>query len=299
MSWAPEVNFVQNYRAQLEHAFQQEGSRLRRTVTVGTQKAKSDFHDRLEALGNTSAHAMTTRHGDTPVDDITHGRRRVTMVGYNHNLMFDNQDKLRMLVDPTSDYAKSQAFLLGRKVDLLVLDAASGTAYTGETGATSQSFDSGQRVAVDYVEGGGAATTSNLTIGKLRRACFLLDENEVMGKRYFIGSASQKQSLLRSTEVTSSDYNSVKALVNGEVNTFMGFEFVWTQLCTLTSATNVRTCLAYVPQAIRLNFGEELKLRITERADKNYSIQVYSELTAGATRMWEEAIVEVACDEDF
>jgi hypothetical protein len=294
MSWAPEVNFVQNYRAQLEHAFQQEGSRLRRTVTTGTQKAKSDFHDRLSGLGNSAAHAMTVRHGDTPLDDITHGRRRITMVGYNHNLMFDNQDKLRMLVDPTSDYAKSQAMLLGRKVDKIVIDAASGTAYSGETGATSVSFTSANQIASTFVES-GAAVASNLTIGKLRRAAYILDAGEVVGKRYFIGSASQKQSLLRSTEVTSGDYNTVKALVHGEVNSYMGFEFVWTEL--LTTASSVRTCLAYVPQAIRLNFGEEIKLRITERADKNYSIQVYSELTAGATRMWEEGIVEVACDE--
>lgn len=241
---------------------------------------------------------MTVRHGDTPLDDITHNRRRITMTGYNHNLMFDNQDKLRMLIDPTSAYAAAQAKLLGRKVDLLLISAASGTAYTGKTGATSVSFASANQIAVDYVES-GAATTSNLTIGKLRRAAYLLDAAEVDGKRYLIGSASQKQALLRSTEVTSGDYNVVKALVNGEINTYMGFEFVWTQLLTVNSSTNVRTCLAYVPKAIRLNFGEEMKLRIDERKDKNYSIQVYSELTAGATRMWEEGVVEIACDEDL
>ena len=32
--------------------------------------------------------------------------------------------------------------------------------------------------------------------------------------------------LLANTETTSADYNSVKALVAGEMNTFMGFEFI-------------------------------------------------------------------------
>lgn len=295
MSWQPDVNFVNNYRAQLEHAAQQEGSRLRGTVSVVTQKSESEFFDRIDAISTGSAHAMTVRHGDTPLDDITHNRRRNQMVGYNHNLMFDNQDKLRMIIDPKSDYAKAQGMMLGRKLDEIIIAAASGTAYSGKTGSTAVTFTAGQQIASTYVES-GAAVASNLTIGKLRRAAFLFDSNEVRGEtRYLVASASQKQALLRSTEVTSADFNVVRALFNGEINQFMGFTFVWTQ--ELTVASSVRTVLAYVPSAIKLGIGEEIKVRIDERKDKNYSWQVYSEITAGATRMWEDRIVEIACNE--
>jgi hypothetical protein len=295
MSWNPDVAFVNDYHNQLEHKFQQEGSRLRGTVSVVTQRAESDFFDRIDDISDSTAHAMTVRHGDTPLDDVVHTRRRNQMVGYNHNLMFDNQDRLRMLIDPKSDYAKAQAMMLGRKLDKIIIAAATGTAYSGQAGATSVSHPSGSQIAVDYVET-GAAVNSNLTIAKLRRACFLFDEDEVHGEtRYLVAAASQKQSLLRTTEVTSADFNTVKALVNGEINTFLGFTFVWTQLLTKTS--NTRTCLAYVPSGIRVGMGEELKVRVDERKDKNYSWQVYSEMTAGATRMWEERVLDIACDE--
>ena len=284
----------------LETKFQQEGSRLRSTVDVVPISGESMFFDRIDNLSDTAVHAMTARHGDTPLDDITHTRRRVQAVGYNHNLMFDNQDKLRMLVDPRSGYAQSQAWLLGRKMDKVIIDAASGTAYTGKTGSTATAFDTtNQRVAVDFVES-GAAVVSNLTIGKLRKTREKLLLNEAIRdgeKVYFIWTASQEMSLLRTTEATSSDYNTVKALVNGEINTFMGFTFVRTELLTEESG-NVRVCLAYPQSAIKLAVAEELKVRIDERKDKNYSWQVYSEATFGAVRMWEEKVVRVKCDED-
>lgn len=297
MSWSVDTSFVQSYHNKLDMIFQQRGSRLRNTVTVVTQNSEYDYHDRI---GTATAQVMSERHGDTPFNSIDHTRRRNQIVGYNSNELFDNQDKLRMIVDPKNAYAQSQAYALGRQMDSAIITAASGTAYTGKTGFTSQAFDTtNQRVAVDFVES-GATATSNLTIGKLREARRKLLVNEAImdgEKVYFILSTSQEMSLLRTTEATSADYNTVKALVNGEINTFMGFTFVRTELLTEESG-NVRVCLAYPQSAILLGVAEELKVRISERADKNYSAQVYSEATFGATRLWEEKVVEIRCDED-
>src|SRR5689334_12836709 len=127
MSWSVDTAFVNNYRNMLLPAFQQHGSRLRGTVKVVTQNAEFDYFDRL---GTATANAMTTRHGDTPLDDIDHTRRRNQVTGYNHALLFDNQDRIRMLINPTAGYAKAQADALGRKMDDVIITAASGTAYT-------------------------------------------------------------------------------------------------------------------------------------------------------------------------
>jgi len=279
----------------LTPVFQQKGSKLRSTVRSVTQNAEFDYFDRI---GEATANAITTRHADTPLDDIDHTRRRNQIQGYNNALLFDNQDKLKMLIDPTQGYAQAQAWALGRKMDSEIIRAASGTAYTGKTGSSTQAFDTtNQRVAVNYVES-GAAANSGLTIGKLRQARYILESNEVLetGEQpVFVCTAKQMQDLLRTTEITSVDYNSVKALVNGHVDTFLGFRFVRTELLTASSGT--RTCLAYVPSGILLGVAEDVKVRISERSDKNYSIQVYSEATFGATRMWEEAVVEVLCAE--
>lgn len=294
MSWSIDTAFVNSYHSQLDLQFQQFGSRLRSTVDAVSQNSEYDYFDRI---GTVTANPMTTRHGDTPLDDITHTRRRNQTLGYNNALLFDNQDKLRTIIQPTSGYARSQAAALGRQMDSAIIAAASGTAYSGKAGATTVAFDTTYRIAVDYDES-GAAVASNLTIGKLRRARYLLDSNDAVmdGESLTcVLTASQMQSLLRTTEVTSSDYNTVRALVNGTVNSFLGMNFVRTQL--LSVASSIRTCLVYPKSAIKLGIADDTKLRITERDDKNYSVQVYSEATFGATRLWEEKVIEILCNE--
>lgn len=289
--------FVNSYHGLLEHQFQQKGSRLRGSVRNVTQNSEYDYWDRI---GTSTAHQMTTRHADTQYDDEGITRRRNQVTGYNTAKLFDNQDKLRMIIDPTSGFAESQAYALGRQMDSAIIAAASGTAYSGKTGATSVVYDTGYRIAVDYVHT-GAAADSNLTISKLRQARYLLERNDAVMDGEAVTcvlSASQKMSLLRSTEVTSSDYNTVKALVNGEINTFLGFNFVQTELLSEASG-NIRTVLVYPSSAILLGVSEDIKTRIDQLPTKQYSVQVYSEATFGATRLWEEKVIEILCDEDL
>lgn len=293
MSWSPDQAFVQDYKNQLDAAFQQLNSRLRGTVEVVTQNAEYGYYERL---GEATANEITTRHADTPLDDIDHTRRRIQIRGYNNALLFDNQDALRMLIDPKMKYAEAQAAALSRKMDSTIISAASGTAVTGKTGSGSQAFDSAMQIAKTYTENGAPAVNSGLTVAKLRRANYLLRSNEALvGTPTCAVSAFQIQDLLQDSQITSADYNTVRALVNGEIDTFMGFKFVQTELLTLASST--RTCLAYVKPALKFAVAQEINLSIDKRPDKNNSWQVYSEATFGAVRMWEDAIVEIACHE--
>jgi hypothetical protein len=296
MSFSVDTAFVNSYHGQLEHIFQQRGSKLRGTLREVTQNSEYDYWDRL---GTATVNAITTRHGDTPHNEIEHTRRRNQVIGYDTNEYFDNQDKLRMIIDPKSGYAEAQAFALGRKMDDIIISSLLGTAYAGKDGSTSLTFssDNGQEVAVDYVESGGSAN-SNLTIGKLRRAMYLLEANDAImdGEQVFlVAHPSQKQALLKTTEVTSEDYNTVKALVNGAVDSFLGFKFVWTTRATTSGG--YRQALAYPSSAGLLGVAENITVRIDELPTKRYSYQVYSTATFGATRMWGEKVVKILCDE--
>jgi hypothetical protein len=294
MSFSVDTAFVNSYHDLLEHIFQQRGSKLRGTLREVTQNSEYDYWDRI---GTATVNAVTTRHGDTPHNEITHTRRRNQIVTYDTNEYFDKADKLRMILDPKSGYAEAQAFALGRQMDDIILAQLLGTAYSGKEGATSVTYDTNYRIAVGYVET-GAEANSNLTIGKLRRALYLLESNDAImdGERVTIAAhPSQKTSLLRSTEVTSSDYNVVKALVNGEVNTFLGFTFVWTT--RTPSSGGYRQVLAYPASAGLLGVADNINVRIDELPTKRYSSQVYSTATFGATRMWEEKVIQILCDE--
>jgi hypothetical protein len=74
MSFEVPTAFVQQYKANLTHLLQQKGSVLRDTVTVESQNAEFAFYDRI---GSTEANEVNTRHGDTPLNNTPHDRRRI------------------------------------------------------------------------------------------------------------------------------------------------------------------------------------------------------------------------------
>ena len=112
--------------------------------------------------------------------------------------------------------------------------------------------------------------------------------------RYFVANPANIAALLNTTEVKSSDYNTVKALAMGQIDSFLGFKFIMSNLLpadpTETDSTN---CYAFAQDAIVLAVSEEPTVKITERADKNYANQVYVEMSIGATRLEGPAVVEM------
>jgi hypothetical protein len=97
--------------------------------------------------------------------------------------------------------------------------------------------------------------------------------------------------LLAVTQATSSDYASVKALVQGEIDTFMGFKFVVSN--RLSKTGNLRKLLVYAQDGMMLALGQDIVTRIDERSDKGYATQVYCAQSVGATRMEEEKCVSI------
>ena len=221
--------------------------------------------------------------------ETPHARRMVTMATYEYADLIDDPDKVRTLTDPTSSYARAAAMAMGRSVDDVIITAATGTASTGKAGTTSTSLPSGQKVA--HASGG-------LTKAKLLSAKKILDANSVDPsiQRYMIVSPDQMEDLLGINEVASADFNTVRALVQGDVDTYMGFKFITSNRLGTDSDGN-RQVLAFASDGIKLAIGKDITSRIDERSDKSYSTQIYYCMDIGATRMEEEKVVEIACQE--
>ena len=275
--------FVQQYSANIQMLSQQMGSLLRDKVRLESVVGKNAFFDQV---GKVTAVLKTSRHSDTPQIDTPHARRRVSLADYEFADLIDQQDKVRLLIDPTSSYAQAAAMAMGRAMDDVIISAALGTAFTGETGSTSTSN-------ANTIAHGSAG----LTIAKLRSAKETLDLNSVDPSipRHIIVGPKQITDLLGTTEVTSSDFNTVKALANGEINQFLGFNFIVSNRLSLSGTT--RSCIAYAQDGIALGVGKDVTARIDERADKGYATQVYYCASFGATRMEEDKVVEVQCTE--
>ena len=275
--------FVQQYSANIQMLSQQMGSLLRDKVRLESVVGKNAFFDQV---GSVTAVEKTSRHSDTPQIDTPHARRRVSLADYEFADLIDQQDKVRLLIDPTSSYAQAAAMAMGRAMDDVIISAALGTAFTGETGSTSTAN------ANSIAHG-----STGLTIAKLRSAKETLDLNSVDPSipRHIIVGPKQITDLLGTTEVTSSDFNTVKALANGEINQFLGFNFIVSNRLSLSGTT--RSCIAYAQDGIALGVGKDVTARIDERADKGYATQVYYCASFGATRMEEDKVVEIQATE--
>jgi len=277
---------VEQYSSNVQMLSQQKVSRLRMAVDVESIRGKNAF---FEQVGVTAARQRTTRHSDTPRMDTPHARRRVSLVDYDWADLIDDADKVRMLIDPTSPYAIAAAAAFGRTIDDVIIAAMLGTAYTGVTGSTSTTFDTTNNSI--------AHGSAGMTIAKILAAKEILDGHEVDESipRYIALRSDQVTDLLNTTEIKSSDYNTVKALAQGQLNTFCGFEFIRTE--RLTSDGTSRECLAWAQDGLKLAIGQDVAARVSERADKNYSTQVFFSMCIGATRMEEKKIVEINCNE--
>jgi len=275
--------FVQQYSANIQMLSQQMGSLLRDKVRVESVVGKNAFFDQV---GSVTAQLRTSRHADTPQVDTPHSRRRLSLADYEFADLIDQQDKVRLLIDPTSSYAQAAAMAMGRAMDDVIITAALGTAYTGETGAGSETVQTG------VVKG-----TTGLTVAKLISAKDLLDKADVDPSipRHIIVGPEQLGNLLGDSEVTSSDFNTVKALVRGELDSYLGFKFTVSN--RLPKTGNDRTCIAYAQDGLLLGIGKDISARIDERADKSYATQVYYCQTIGATRMESAKVVPIVAIE--
>ena len=276
--------FVEQYKSNVFHLAQQKGSRLRGAVKSETVTGTSHYFERI---GATAAQVRTTRHSSTPQIDTPHSRRKVTLADYDWADLIDQEDKVRMLISPQSEYAKAGAYAMGRAMDDAIIAAASGNAFGGVAGATSIALPAGQKIAVG---------TTSLTVAKLIAAKEIIDAADVDPDetKYLVCSAKEITSLLGDDKVTSADFNSVKALVAGQVDTFMGFKFIRTERIAASGGDNL--ALAFTQSSIGLALGKDISTRISERDDKNYATQVFLSMTIGATRVEDEKVVEIACN---
>ena len=277
--------FVEQYSANIQMLSQQMGSLLRDAVRNESVVGKDAYFDQI---GKVTAILKTSRHSDTPQIDTPHSRRRVSLADYEFADLIDQQDKVRLLIDPTSSYAKAAAYAMGRAMDDVIIAAALGSANTGVSGGTAVALPAGNITAV----GTGGANTMNIAKLALAKAKLDLGDVDPSITRHIIVSPTEIQDLLNTTTITSSDFNTVKALVQGEIDSFMGFKFHVSNRLVDNGASNTQ-CIAFAEDGILLGVGKDVTARIDERSDKSYATQVYYCQTIGATRMEEAKVVSV------
>lgn len=280
-----EQHHVLKYAEDVQMAYQQDSSRLRGCVELKTGIVGKSFS--TNDIGIVEAVTKDSRHEQHAHQDPEHTVRWGNLVYYYNSVMMDRDDDARVLADPKNKYVMGNAASLGRRADRTIITAGLGTAITGEDRTGTQALPSAQKVT---------GSTSALTKAKILTAKRLLDEAEVPeSERYFAISAQGLEDMLGITEIVSSDYNTVKALVDGQINTWLGF--TWKRLELLPKgvvSANVRQAMAWHKSAIV--FGETTASqysRIAQRRDMHDAWETYAAIDIGAVRKRDKGVVEI------
>jgi hypothetical protein len=194
------------FDSEVKQAYQGSG-KLRGTVTYRGGVVGDTY--KFRTMGKGMAKQRPAPSSDVVPMDITHAQPTATLTNWYAPEYTDIFDAAEVNFDEQRELAQAIASALGRREDQLIIDAM-------EDGTPSQTVDE---------DVGGADT--GLNPDKVRRASRHLNAAGVpMADRTFAHTAIGLESLLGETEVTSSDYNTIKALVNGDLNSWCGFKFV-------------------------------------------------------------------------
>lgn len=302
---------VQAFSANVYHTSQQEGSMIAPYCRHEMFTGKAEFFDRL---GESTAQDKTGRNTDTPNFNTAHSRRMVTTVTREWGTLVDRKDKLQNIHSPQNEYVKSAAWGIGRRRDQVLIEAAFGTAYTGESGGTATTLGNTAKVAA--VDSGVLAYPNTQLV---RKAALRFNQGKVKGRRVLFYAADFLDAMLSETETTSSDFAAVKALVDGSINTWMGFTWIhceelnnylattfdadtfkWDSTTglyssggtTVAATDKVALCLAEGGLIEGETIGSAIS-RVDERNDKGYSGQVYSSIDQGGVRMEEVKVCQL------
>lgn len=283
---------VQQYSMNVMLLLQYKGSKLRGTVTNGSYVGKQASP--VDQVGAVEMQDVTSRFGPMPRVDAAVDRRWVFPTDSHLPQLIDTFDKLRLISDPQSVYAQNSVLAAGRRLDKHILNAFFGTAKTGETGSTSTSFTAANEV--DVATGG---SNSKLNVAKLKAVKELMEANFIdfsMEDVYVGITAADHASLLNEIQVISSDFNSdMPVLKEGRIERFLGFNFVHCELIeTVLAGTNEVTLPVWVKSGMHCGIWSDIQSAVSRREDlTGRPWQLYTTLTAGATRIEEDRVYAI------
>ena len=268
--------FVDLFDSEVKQAYQAE-SLLRGTMRTRTGVAGNTV--KFPKIGKGVATIRVPQTDVTPLN-VTYAQVTATMSDYIAAEYSDIFQQSHINFDERSELVQVVSKSIARRMDQLCIDAMVGNA--GTTIATTV---------------GGNAT--NMNIEKLRATAKAMNTNNVPSEgRYLLMHASQLDALLGEAEITSQDFASVKALVRGEINSFMGFNIL-----TMGDRDeggipkpSTRSCFAWHKDS--MGYAESM----SQKTEVNYvpektSFLVSSMFSAGSVTIDAEGLVQVSCTE--
>jgi N4-gp56 family major capsid protein len=271
--------FIQLFDAEVKQAYQAKAQ------LVGATRQRKGVEGEVVKFPKVGKGAATLRVPQTDVTplNVDFSQVTATLEDWNAAEYSDIFMQQKVNFDERQELVQVLSNAIGRRQDQLIIDALTA---------------SGTSLAVTNDIGG---TDTNLNVDKLREAKKLMDKNNVPPQdRHMVIHANSLASLLGDQEATSVDYNSIKALVSGEINTYLGFKFHVlgdrTEGGLAVDGSNDRTIWAFHKDAVGYAEGIAPRTEINYVPEKT-SYLVNTILSATAVAIDAEGIVQLTCRE--
>lgn len=276
--------YVQTFENNVRHLAQQKRTKLRSYVQ---EVSTNSLNHNWERLGTVEATVKSTRLQATPSQNIPWSRRRSAAATYNAAESTEQEDPVQMLVDPNSNITRALAAAMARRVDDVIIAAATGNATDGDGSAVA--FPAGQTVS------DGSVPISFDLITQVQELFMQNDIDPDMPKVAVVGP-TQVRKLMQLTEQTSADYVNRQALqtlnASGIVPNWMGFTWIMSTRL-LAPASGRLSCLFMTDRALGLAVNRDISARVAEDPSVSFAWRFYLFMTMGCVRVEDEQIVEL------
>ena len=237
----------------------------------------------FQKMGKGVAVQHTSAELITPAD-FSHTKVAATLTNWRIGDYTDLFDQAETTVDERADLAKACAMSLGRAEDQLIIDALDAASSLAGT--------------VDEDLGG---TNSPINATKLRRAKRYLVAAGAGGPtsdHTLIVNAGGLEGALAETEITSADYQTMRALVDADLNQKKAFGFTFVVLEDRVEgglpsiSADIQQCFAFDRAAVGLATALDPSTRV-DFIPERYSYLSQGVLKAGAAVIDSKGVVEV------
>lgn len=294
--------YVEEFSALLHLKLQQRTSKLRGKVMEGNHYGKQASP--IQYIGAIQMQAPAGKFAPLNRQDVDFTRRWVFPVDKEASQLIDTFDKLKLISDPTSQYADVAAAAVAREWDDRIIGAAFATASIGQDAGSlsSEVFNTGSTVTSSGFQVPAAFSASaavGLTVAKMieaKRAFRKLQVDVDAEALTWITNSQGESDLLNQVQVVSTDFtgNDRPTLVEGKVTRFMGFDIVYSE--RLLSTSNTRQNIALVKSGAYLGIWLDMRNDVTQRKDlSSLPYQLYTQMSSGATRLEPGRLLQVLC----
>lgn len=284
--------YIQTFEDNVRHLAQQGETLLRNYVTEINKQSEKHNWDRLAAStarDKTSARMVSPAGGNgsgavSATDGLAWTRRQTITASFDAGEVIELEDPVQMMINPNAPVTQNLSMAMKRKVDDIIIAAGAGSSRDGD--GTAVVYDTTNRQI------GSATTVISLdTILAVQEQFAQADVDPDLPKVFVIGPTQQRK-LMQLLEVTSSDFQSMKALATGRLPNFMGFDWVVSNRLTSPGAGEIY-CQAFTKKAIGLHVSRDIQAEVAQRADMSFAWQFYTVASMAAIRVEDEHMCRV------